>query len=56
MSKYDIQDAYKLKVFMKEIATIIEKYGVRNFWSMKDCPEHLKEAIEWIEEMVKKKV
>lgn len=56
MGKYDIADAHKLKVFMQEIATIIDKYGKNNMWSISDCPEHLKEAIEWIQEMVEKKV
>lgn len=56
MSKYDIADAHKLKVFMQEISTIIEKYGKRNMIWIEDCPEHLKEAIEFIQEMVEKKV
>lgn len=56
MSKYDIQDAYKLKVFMQEIQTIIDKYGKRNMYQIEDCPQHIKEAIEWISEMVEKKV
>lgn len=56
MSKYDIQDAYKLKVFMQEIQTIIDKYGKTNMYQIEDCPQHIKEAIEWIDEMVNKKV
>lgn len=56
MSKYDIQDAYKLKVFMQEIQTIVDKYGANNMWSIKDTPNDIKEAIEWIGEMVEKGV
>lgn len=56
MSKYDIQDAYKLKVFMQEIQTIIDKYptGVKIF--LEDVPDSLKQAIEMIQSMVDKKV
>lgn len=56
MAKYDIQDAYKLKVFMQEIQTIVDKYGANNMWSIKDTPKDIKEAIEWIGEMVEKGV
>jgi hypothetical protein len=56
MSKYEIEDAYKLKVFMQEIQTIVDKYEKRNMYMIEDCPQHLKEAIEWIAEMVKQKV
>lgn len=54
--KYDIQDAYKLKVFMQEIQTIMDKYGKNNMYSLEDVPEKIKEAIEWIDEMVKRGV
>lgn len=54
--KYDIQDAYKLKVFMQEIQTIVDKYGKNNMYSLQDVPQNIKEAIEWIDEMVKKGV
>lgn len=56
MSKYDIQDAYKLKVFMQEIQVIIDKYGKNNMYSLDGVPENIKEAIEWISLMVEKKV
>lgn len=54
--KYDIQDAYKLKVFMQEIQTIIDKYGKRSMYPLDGIPSQIKEAIEFIQEMVEKKV
>lgn len=56
MSKYDIADAHKLKVFMQEIQTIIDKYGKMNMYPLEDVPEKIKEAIEFIAEMVEQKV
>lgn len=56
MPKYDIQDAYKLKVFMQEIQTIIDKYGKNNMYDLEDVPEKLKTTIEFIAEMVEQKV
>lgn len=56
MAKYDIQDAYKLKVFMQEIQTIIDKYGANNMWALEDVPTRIKETIEFIADMVEKKV
>lgn len=53
MSKYEIQDAYKLKVFMQEIQTIADKYPNGAGIHLKDIPEELKQAIEFIDEMVK---
>lgn len=52
MTEYDIQDAYKLKVFMQQIAAINDKYpsGVKIY--LEDVPEQLKEAIEFINTMV----
>lgn len=56
MAKYDIQDAHKLKVFMQEIQTIIDKYGKENMYSLERTPEDIKTAIEFIQEMVKQDV
>jgi hypothetical protein len=56
MSKYEIKDAVMLKECMKQIAAISEKYphGVKSY--LEDIPESLKTAIEFIQEMVEKKV
>lgn len=53
MSKYEIKDAIMLKECMKQIATIVDKYGKNNMFTIDDCPDHIKEAIEWITEMVR---
>lgn len=55
--KYDIADAHKLKVFMQEIQTIMDKYPqslIPNY--LEDVPKELKESIEYIVEMVEKGV
>ena len=56
MSKYDIADAHKLKVFMQEIQTIRDKYSPGMPDYLGDIPTQIKDAIEWIAEMVEKKV
>lgn len=53
--RYDIQDAYRLKAMMQEIAVINEKYEYIKR-TLEDVPELLKEAVEFIQEMVEKKV
>lgn len=53
MSKYDIQDAYKLKAIMQEVTSLIAKYPVLDMY-LDSIPENIKEAIEFIDEMVKK--
>lgn len=54
MSQYDITDAHKLKVFMQEIQTIVDKYPKGAGIYIEDCPTHIKEAIEFIGNMVKR--
>lgn len=56
MSKYEIKDAVTLKECMRIIAEIVAKYGKHNMYSIEDCPQHIKEAIEFIQEMVKQEV
>lgn len=56
MSKYEVKDAAMLKECMRLIAEIVTKYDKRNMYMIEDCPEHLKEAIEFISEMIEKKV
>jgi hypothetical protein len=57
MGKYDIKDAHKLKVFMQEIQLIADKYaGSMVGDRLNKIPEELKETIEWIAEMMEKKV
>jgi hypothetical protein len=56
MSKYEIKDAVTLKECMRIVAEIVAKYDKRNMYMIEDCPEHIKEAIEWIQEMVKQEV
>ena len=57
MAKYDIQDAHKLKVFMQEIQLMIDKYPTSLLpVYLRDVPENIKKSIEWIADMVEKKV
>lgn len=53
--KYEIKDAVMLKECMKQIAEIKAKYP--NLWQFdQSWMEELKEAIEFIQEMVEKEV
>lgn len=54
MSKYDIADAVMLKECMKQISLVRDKYPA--MWLPTDIESNLKEAIEFIQEMVEKKV
>lgn len=57
MSKYDIKDAIVLKECMKQIAAVAAKYPDFIGRSYLDgMQEELKQAIEFIQEMVDKKV
>lgn len=56
MPKYDIVDAQKLKVFMQEIQTIIDKYPTMPHYLDEGSISDIKKTIEWIAEMVEKKV
>jgi len=55
MSKYDIKDAIMLKECMKQIALIRAKYPNGPAYYL-DVGDDLKLAIEFIQEMVEKKV
>lgn len=55
MSKYDIKDAIMLKECMRIIAEINAKYEYVER-SLRTVPEDIKEAIEFIQEMVEKNV
>lgn len=57
MGKYDIKDAVMLKECMKQIAAVAAKYP--DFVGkpyLNDLQDELKRAIEFIQEMVEKKV
>ena len=57
MSKYDIADAIMLKECMKQIALVASKYP--DFVGrpyLNDLQDDIKQAIEFIQEMVEKKV
>lgn len=52
--KYDIKDALMLKECMRIIAEIVAKYPKGAGIYIDGCPEHIKEAIEFIQEVVAK--
>lgn len=54
MAKYEIKDAIMLKECMRIIAEVVAKYPKGAGIYIDDCPEHLKEAIEFIDNMVKR--
>lgn len=54
MAKYDIKDAVMLKECMKQIAAVKAKYP--NMYLDPSIERSLKEAIEFIQEMVDQKV
>lgn len=56
MSKYEIKDAVMLKECMRIIAEINAKYDFKYHPDTTDIPEKLKQAIEFIQEMVEKNV
>jgi hypothetical protein len=55
MSKYEVKDAVMLKECMKQIAMVKAKYP--NLWQFDErWINEIKEAIEFIQEMVEKNV
>ena len=56
MSKYEIKDAIMLKECMKIVAGVVAKYPQGAGIQIESVPEDIKNAIEYIEEMVKKGV